>query len=75
MKQKLNNKSSNNNVYNINPIMMNQNINPMIMQGFFRQPLNNIDEKIRISLKTKNGDFENVCLKKIKYQYYLRKII
>ena len=64
LKQKLNKSSSNNNFININPMIMGQNMNPMMMQGFSLQNLQFLKdkaEKLHILLKTENGDFSNEC--------------
>ena len=56
LKQKLNNYSSNNNFMNMNPMMMNQNMNPMMNQGFNQQQLEYNYRKHYVTLKTENGD-------------------
>ena len=64
LKQKLNKSSSNNNFININPMIMGQNMNPMMMQGFSLQNPQFLKEKakkLHILLKTENGDFSNEC--------------
>ena len=74
LKQKLNNYSSNNNFMNMNPMMMNQNMNPMMNQGFNQQQLEYNYRKYFVTLKTENGDFKNEYNEKDKLSIYSRKI-
>ena len=73
LKQKLNKKSSNNNFMNINPMMMSQNMNPMVIPGFFQQPFEDKGEKLEILLKTENGDFKTECFEKDKVSILFEK--
>ena len=73
LKQKLNKKSSNNNFMNIHPMMMNPNMNPMMIPGFFQQPFEDKGRKLEILLKTKNGDFKTECFEKDKVSILFEK--
>jgi len=73
LKQKLNNYSSNNNFMNMNPMMMNQNMNPMMNQGFNQQQLEYNYRKYFVTLKTENGDFKNECNEKDKLSILFEK--
>ena len=73
LKQKLNKKSSNNNFMNINPMMMNPNMNPMMIPGFFQQPFEDKGGKLEILLKTENGDFKTECFEKDKVSILFEK--
>ena len=61
LKQKLNNNSSHSNInfMNINPMMMPQNMDPIMMQMNFLQLLQDKQRKIEIILKTENGEYRN----------------
>ena len=73
LKQKLNNYSSNNNFMNMNPMMMNQNMNPMMNQGFNQQQLEYNYRKYFVTLKTENGDFKIECNEKDKLSILFEK--
>ena len=73
LKKKINDISSNNIFMNINPIMMNQNMNPMIIPGIFPQQKEDIRKKIYIVLKTDIGDFKNECFENDKVSILFEK--
>ena len=73
LKQKLSNNSSNINYMNLNPMMTNQNMNPMMMPGIFQQQSGNKGKKLRILLKTENGDFNYECFEKDKVSIIFEK--
>ena len=73
LKQKLSNNSSNINYMNLNPMMMNQDMNPMMMSGKFQQQSGDKGKKLRILLKTENGDFNYECFEKDKVSILFEK--
>ena len=74
LKQKLSNNSSNINYMNLNPMMMNQNINPIMMSGILKQQSGNKGKKLGILLKTENGDFNYECFERDKVSILFEKI-
>ena len=57
----------------MNPMMMNQNMNPMMNQGFNQQQLEYNYRKYFVTLKTENGDFKNECNEKDKLSILFEK--
>ena len=73
LKQKLSNNSSNINYMNLNPMMTNQNMNPMMMPGVFQQQSGDKGKKLGIKLKTENGDFNYECFENDKVSLLFEK--
>ena len=65
LKQKLNNINPNNNFINMNigmnPMMLNNNINQIVMIGNNNQQLEDKGEKIQLTLKSADEEFKIIC--------------
>ena len=62
LKHKLNNNNKNNNFMNINPMIFNQNMNPMMMMENKFEELEYKGEEIQITVKSQDEEFKIKCL-------------